>query len=187
MLDLLIHLDQQLFVLINSKWTSPWADQFFPFITDMHKSPIFNIIFIPALIGFFINKKGIKKGLLVFLFCAISIASSDLIGNWGFKKTIQRLRPAETQGLEVQVRSSFGGYSFVSNHSANMFNLATFISVIYPPIRIPVYSVAFLIGYSRVYNGVHFPADVLIGALLGCIVGSVFTKFCFFTLKKIDT
>ncbi|MGZ3771835.1 MAG: phosphatase PAP2 family protein, partial [Bdellovibrio sp.] len=140
MLDFILGLDKSLFVLINSQWTAPWADLFFPFITDLHKTVLFITVFVPLVLGTFIWRRGLKKGLIIFFFCLLSIGASDGFGNYAFKKTVQRPRPAETQGLEVKVRAPFGGYSFVSNHANNMFNFATFTSSIFPPAAIPAFT-----------------------------------------------
>ncbi|QDK39577.1 phosphatase PAP2 family protein [Bdellovibrio sp. NC01] len=186
MLEFILNLDKRLFFLINSQWTSPWADHFFPSITDLHKTLVFKLTVVPFIIGMFLWTKGLKKGFVVFIFCLLSVLISDGVGNWAFKKTVQRPRPAETQDLVVQVRAPFGGYSFVSNHATNMFSLATFISMIYPVVTIPLYALAFLIGYSRIYSGVHFPTDVICGAMLGIIVGIMFAKLCKRVMARLD-
>lgn len=187
MLDFILGLDKSLFILVNSQWTAAWADQFFPFVTDLHKTPFFKTVLVPLILAIFIWRRGLKKGLVIFFFCALSVGASDGFGNWALKKTVQRPRPAETQNLEVQVRSPFGGYSFVSNHATNMFTFASFATVIFPPAAVPLYSLATLIAYSRVYNGVHFPTDVICGALLGCIFGIMFARFCQKVLARVDS
>ena len=113
---------------------------------------------------------------MCFVGLIFSLATSDLIGNYGFKKTFARPRPAETAGVVAIVRSNFGGYSFVSNHSTNMFNFATYTTAIVPAAALPVFGIAVLVAYSRVYNGVHFPSDILVGAILGALIGYVFSK-----------
>ncbi|MDG0814800.1 phosphatase PAP2 family protein [Bdellovibrio sp. PAP01] len=187
MLEFIVNLDKRLFVLINSQWTSSWADHFFPNITDLHKTLPFKLTVVPLLIGLFIWTRGLKKGLTILLFCVMAVLISDGIGNYAFKKTVQRPRPAETQDLTVQVRAPFGGYSFVSNHATNMFSVATFLSIIYPLAAIPLYFIASLVGYSRIYNGVHFPLDVICGGLLGAMVGFMFAKLCQRAMGRIDT
>lgn len=186
MLDFILDLDKKLFVLINSKWTAPWADQFFPAITDLHKTFYFKAIVVPLIILLFMWRRGIKNGLIIFLFCISAVLAADGIGNYGFKKTVQRPRPGDTVGLHVQARSGYGGYSFVSNHAVNMFTFASFIAVVFPAASASVYAIAMLIGYSRVYNGVHFPTDVLCGALLGCLVGALFARICLRLTHRLD-
>ena len=185
MLDFILSLDKSLFVLVNSHWTAAWADQFFPFITDLHKTPFFKYVLVPVILALFIWRRGLKKGLIIFVFALLSVSISDGVGNWALKKTVQRPRPANTQGLDVQVRAPFGGYSFVSNHSTNMFSFASFTSAIFPPATVPLYTLATVVAYSRVYNGVHFPTDVICGALLGMIFGSLFARLCKLILDRI--
>ncbi len=186
MLDFILNLDKRLFLLINSDWTAPWADVFFPFITDLHKKNPVKLIMIPLIIGLFIWRRGWKKGCTIFIMAVLSVSLSDAVGNWAFKKTVQRPRPAETQGLQVTVRAPFGGYSFVSNHATNMFNFATFTSVIFPVMAAPMFALAVLVGYSRVYNGVHFPTDVLAGAALGMILGILMARLCLKVMERFD-
>lgn len=187
MLDFILDLDKSLFIMVNSQWTAGWADAFFPFITDLHKTSFFKLVLVPLILGLFVWRRGLKKGLVIFFFCVLAVSASDGFGNWALKKTVQRPRPAETTGLQVQVRAPFGGYSFVSNHATNMFSFASFTSVIFPPAAVPVYTLATVVAYSRVYNGVHFPTDVLGGALLGCLFGILFAKLCQRLLAKIDS
>ncbi|MEN0059856.1 MAG: phosphatase PAP2 family protein [Bdellovibrio sp.] len=186
MLDYILNLDKGLFVLINSQWTAGWADAFFPFITDLHKTAFFKFVMIPFILGIFIWRRGLKKGLVIFFVCLLAIGASDLIGNRGFKKTVQRPRPAETANLQVEVRAPFGGYSFVSNHATNMFCFASYIGIIFPPSAMPLYALATVIAYSRVYNGVHFPTDVMCGALLGCLIGVLFAKLCLQVFRRME-
>ncbi len=184
MLELLLHLDHWLFQLINTQWTAPWADVFFPLITDLHKTLAFKLTMLPLIVYLLIKKLQWKKGVLTFLFMVFSMSLADGIGNYAFKKTIQRPRPAHTENLEVQVRAKFGGYSFVSNHAANSFAVATFAGLVFPKLLFPLYGIAALIAYSRVYNGVHFPTDVTAGAILGIMVSLMTYQLYKFVLNK---
>ncbi|UOF00273.1 phosphatase PAP2 family protein [Bdellovibrio reynosensis] len=131
-------------------------------------------------------RRGLKKGLTIFLFCLLSVGISDGFGNYALKKTVQRLRPGDTVGLEVVNRSPYGGgFSFVSNHATNMFSFASFTSAIFPPATIPLYGLASIVAYSRVYNGVHYPADVICGGLLGMAFGLLFATLCLRLLSRL--
>lgn len=159
--------------MINQGLAGPFQDWFFPFITDLHKQAWFTFSVYPTLFGFYIYKYK-KWGILYFVFCAMTIGVSDLSGNRLFKKVVERTRPFQTEGLSVTKRTPAHGASFISNHAANIFAIATFTSAFFPAGRFIFFGIAFLIGYSRVYNGVHFPLDVICGALWGIAVSLLF-------------
>ncbi len=166
----IISLDHAFFKLINQAWSNEAFDIFFPFITDLHKTLIFKIVLVVVLLSLHIYK--LKKwGPIFTLLCFFSMALTDFSGNELFKKNFNRARPFEITELNSQQRSpARAGSSFISNHSANMFALAT-LNVLLMPITAPLFmTVAFLSAYSRVYNGVHFPADVIAGAMWGAFV-----------------
>ena len=150
-------------------------------ITDLHKSPYFAIVIIPFFLGLFLWKYK-KRGVWLFLGLIFCLGLSDWTGNQ-IKKNVRRLRPGDTIGIEVTTRSPYGGYSFVSNHAANMFALATYSSFFVPPLTLPVFSLAFLVAYSRVYNGVHYPSDIFFGALLGILLGCLCSRGLNYFLK----
>jgi undecaprenyl-diphosphatase len=185
MLEQLISLDKYLFQLVNSEWTSTWADFLFPFITDLHKNVYFKAVLLPVFLLLLLRQRGFARGTLIFIISFFCLGISDGTATWIFKKNVQRPRPPNTQGLTVNVRAPFGGYSFVSNHAANTFSLATFIGLALPQTRIVIFSIALLVGYSRVYCGVHFPLDVICGALLGITIGLLMMHIYRFILLKL--
>jgi membrane-associated phospholipid phosphatase len=86
---------------------------------------------------------------------------ADLVTSFG-KLTIARARPHYHPLIPVPP-----SHSFPSGHSASSFAAATVIALISPRLRVPAFVLAGAIAFSRVYNGVHWPSDVLVGALVG--------------------
>jgi undecaprenyl-diphosphatase len=169
--DFIISLDQDLLKLINQTWSNSYFDAFFPFITDLHKTWYF-VLLMTLFIFFLPTQKIGKKGLWIGLCILISMALTDWTGSQFFKNPINRDRPFQISELSVVQRSpAQPGRSFISNHAANMAAFAAASSVLIPPSQIFVILVAILTAYSRVYTGVHFPTDVLAGALWGTLIG----------------
>ncbi len=165
----ILEIDQSLFYFINTTLTNSLFDIFFPFITDLNKSIYFDLTVYPFLF-LILYKKFSKKSFMIFLFCALSIGTADFIGNEVFKQNFQRLRPGDNPTIQAIVRSPYGGFSFISNHAANIFAFAVFMSFFLPYLRVPFFTIACLIAFSRVYNGVHFPTDVIVGAFVGSMI-----------------
>ena len=63
--------------------------------------------------------------------------------------------------------------SFPSGHTASAFAFATAVTADVPILAVPLFGLATAVGYSRVHTGVHYPADVMAGAILGVAVGSI--------------
>lgn len=179
-LDGLLYLDQSLLFLINQTTSNSFFDWFFPAITDMHKTNIFKFGFLPLLFVVFLYKWGLKI-LIFFSGLALSLGLNDWLGSQ-FKHFFSRPRPFEVFHQVIQ-RSEAGGFSFPSNHAANTFCAAMFFSLFFPKGRWFFFTFAFLVSYSRVYNGVHYPIDIFAGALLGMSVGSSLG----WLMKKINT
>lgn len=166
--------DSQLFLWLNHQLVNPLFDAVLPFFRDsIFWMPLY--LFIIAFIFFNFGGKGFWW-LLAFL---TTVALTDLTGTYLFKETIQRLRPCNEPSLAGQVRlvirSCPGGYSFLSNHAANHFGLATFMVCsfgrIFKPWVYVFYLWAVLISFAQIYVGVHYPLDILGGAVLGLVAG----------------
>lgn len=164
-------LDQDLFLFLNGLHTD-WLDPIMWWLSD-------KLIWIPlyAFILYLIIRKYNWRSVGILLSIAILIAASDQLSVW-LKFYFERSRPTHTEGLIDQIHTLnnyFGGpYGFVSSHASNSFALATFTSLFLSPFFknywIYAFIWAFLVSYSRIYLGVHFPGDILGGAILGIIL-----------------
>lgn len=123
------------------------------------------------LLLFFIRKQFGKKIFLILGIVLLLIFSSDQLSVL-IKNKVERYRPCHNTEISNQVHTingCGGQYGFVSSHASNTFALALFLSLI---IRKKSFSIlmilwAALVSYSRIYGGVHYPSDILGGALLG--------------------
>jgi undecaprenyl-diphosphatase len=171
------HLDQQLFLFLNSI-NSPFFDQLMHAISG-------KIIWVPLYLAILIwlGKTYKRKFLVILLFIIIAATLSDQFSVL-VKNIVQRLRPClepELHGMVHLFKGECGGmYSFVSSHATNSFDVAL-LSLLF--IRKRWYTVSILIwasviGYSRIYLGVHYPGDVICGSMLGAFIGwSVYTLY----------
>ncbi len=179
MLQEIIALDKTLFDLIHNQWTSSLLDMLMPGITDLHRIWWFKFILVPSILitWFFLSR---KKALKHFFALILVVGATDLISHRLIKANVQRLRPRHHQDLNVHLKTRpHAGWSFTSNHAANNFAAATYLTLAYP-VMWPTYFLAMTIAYSRTYVGVHFPLDVLGGATLGILLALILT----FILRK---
>jgi undecaprenyl-diphosphatase len=167
----LIEMDRSLFELINLVWTNVVLDFVLPRITDLHKQSWF-ILSAFALLGVWVwrQKTHALKWILVLV---LSVGFSDLFAYRVVKKTVARPRP-QYSGVNYQLRTNHhSGDSFPSNHAANMFAAATILSGAFPAFAPGFFLIALMVAYSRVYVGVHFPIDVITGALIGLMIAMI--------------
>lgn len=179
----MVKLDQQLFVFINSSLSNPVFDKVMPFVTDLHKNPWFLATVVPLLLGLWIYRQK-KKAIPVIVGLVLTVSATDSFNYRILKPMFQRPRPTAVEQT-IQVRSHVnGGHSFPSNHAANNFAAATFLSFCYPSYALIYFAVASLIAFSRVYVGVHYPFDVLGGAVVGFAFGLFFYKILAIILRR---
>lgn len=92
-----------------------------------------------------------------------------------FKEIFKRPRPYESYPWVIK-RATASGYSMPSGHAAMSFEAAYIWSERFPSLWPIFYSIAAYISLSRIYYGVHYPSDVLIGALIGYLNASIISK-----------
>jgi undecaprenyl-diphosphatase len=127
----------------------------------------------------FIYKKNWKEIVLIILSLTLLIVLCDQISSGFFKPFFHRFRPTHHPDFQDQVDIVLGyrggKYGFISSHAANSFGFAVFTALIFRNrlFTVLILLFAFLNGYSRIYLGVHFISDVVVGALVGTIVGYI--------------
>jgi undecaprenyl-diphosphatase len=180
-LQTLDRFDKWLFQKVNGQWTNSLFDSVFPFLRQSNIwMPLYLFLFVFVALNF---KKNSWWWILFFM---CTVALTDMIGTRVFKHSFERLRPCSDPEFASSVRMIIndcaGGYSFISNHAANHFGLATFLYFTlrhyFPKWIWIAYLWAAAISYSQVYVGVHYPFDVICGALVGIIFG-LFTAMFF--------
>ncbi|QJP34839.1 phosphatase PAP2 family protein [Nonlabens sp. Ci31] len=162
--------------LFLNDWGSDAIDLFFNIIT--HK---FYAIPLYAFVLFILYRKlGIRNLAIALIAIALLIACSDQLANL-FKNSFERLRPFREpalEGLISKVGKSGGTYGFYSGHASSAVAFATFLWFIlrrkHKTIGIVMIIWAVLVAYSRVYLGVHYLGDVLMGAFMGTLLGLFF-------------
>ncbi len=173
MLEALLHWDYAAFQSVNPGMHHPWLDVLMPYLRN-------KFFWIPLYVGvavfLWLNLRG--KGAWIVLGAVVTIAISDTISSKVLKPFVQRERPCRDvlvhERAEVLVPCG-GGYSFPSAHATNHFALAVYLigtmGRFFRRGRYLWLLWAASIAFAQVYVGVHFPLDVLAGALLGTFIG----------------
>lgn len=181
----IVRADQELFLWLNGLHT-PWLDTLMYWIT-------FKYTWIPLyilLITLTVRAEGWKKGGWVVLTVILAVVAADKITSGFMKPYFVRLRPCHDPTINTvmhHVTDCGGLYGFASSHASTSFALAV---AWFGLLRNKVPQMAFLFvwalvyAYSRIYVGVHYPLDILVGGLVGALAGFCFVQLYYIFLKR---
>lgn len=185
-------IDQSIVLLING-WNTPVLDETMWIVSS-------KIIWIPLyvyLIYLASKKLNYKQTILFTIIAIMSVVFSDLISHHCFKEVFQRFRPSHNLLLINKLHfyktspDEFyqgGLYGFVSSHAANFFAIALFTGLAlkeyYPRILTKLLIIASFVSFSRIYLGVHYLSDIVVGAIVGSLISYILYRFVYLDLKE---
>ncbi len=164
--------DAWLFPLLNGAWTHPWLDVAMPLVTNQKPwLPFLAIIWFWLLLG----RGGAWRRLAILLL--LIVIGSDQVSSTLIKPLVQRKRPCcaeQNVRLLVPCKTS---KSFPSSHATNTAGVAGVVWLEAGwKFGLPVWALAAIVGFSRIYVGVHYPSDVLFGHLLGLVLAFLLVR-----------
>ena len=174
----LLQFDKHFFYLINTKWQNSLFDIIMPLLRHANFwVPLYLFLFVFALANF-------RKNVFWWAcFAGATVILTDFVSSDIIKENIFRLRPCNDNSLIPAARLLLSykpqSSSFTSSHACNHFALAVFF---YQTLKNHIgkwayifFLWAIIIIYAQVYVGVHFPLDVISGALVGIVFGYLST------------
>lgn len=174
MIEFLYTIDKAIFLFINQTLSNPIGDVLWPIITDYNRILAIQIPLV--IVWLLLIVKGGRTGRTVAIMIIPAIFLSDQFNSGFIKELVGRARPCHQvdgvsviQGIHMLVDCG-PGKSFPSSHAVNNFAVGTIFSYYYPKWKWWFLGWAALVALSRPAVGVHYPSDILGGAVLGTMI-----------------
>ncbi len=180
MSDFLYSIDLLIFYFFNHTISLPVLDRFFSLITSVSNWYIAYVI----LLGISWTKGGLRGKVAVFGIILL-ILVSDQTGYRILKEFFARPRPCNVLSDVITPLGCTGTFSFPSNHALNNFAAAFFFYKLFPNLKWILFITAALVSISRVYLGLHYPSDIIGGALIGILFGFIFAEIALLSENKL--
>lgn len=171
MTDFLYSIDLSILYFFNHTLSTGFLDKFFSIITNVNNWYIAYII----LLGISWTKGG-RTGKIAVIGILLLIIVGDQLGHRVIKEIFQRERPCNVLTDILTPLGCTGSYSFPSNHALNNFAAAMFFCRLFPNLKWILFITAFLVALSRLYLGLHYPSDMIGGAVIGMFLGYIFAE-----------
>ena len=174
--EALQHIDEQIFLLINREWANAVFDTILPPIRDK----MFWVPMYVVLAGIILYAYRLRGVWMVLLLLA-NFGASDQLSSAVIKPAVGRVRPCNDPAFQdsvtLRIDACGGGKSFTSSHATNTFAFAVMCILLFRRrsrwVTPAALLWAFSISYAQVYVGVHYPLDILGGALLGTLISVI--------------
>ena len=172
MLDWLLHLDRDLFVYLNGLGSDRFDGLWLIITKQFNWIPVFAIIMYLTF-----KRLGWRHAVMLILLIALLILITDQTTNL-IKNFFQRLRPGNNPEIAHIIRSvqNHSSYSFISGHASNSMACAYFLyRVLKPYLRYMgfIFLWPLIFAYSRIYLGLHYPGDILVGYCYGLLTATL--------------
>lgn len=182
MLETLNSIDQALFLFINTTLANPLTDALMPVVTSDN---LLRVLYGAAMAILLI--KGNARLRWLVLFSALVLLVTDQLSSAVLKPMIARPRPCHVLTDIHLLVGCGGGKAMPSSHAANAFGQAALFALVVPRWRWYLWGFASIVAISRVFVGVHYVGDVVVGAMLGALVGVVLAwAFGWFEMRVVN-
>jgi undecaprenyl-diphosphatase len=181
MSDFFYSIDLTVFYFFNHSLSLPVLDKIFSIITSVNNWLITYVVLLSLT-----WKYGEKRGKIAVIITLIMVTVTDQTGYRLLKEFFARPRPCDILPDVITPLGCTGTFSFPSNHALNNFAAASFFSFLFPKFRTILFITASIIAISRVYLGLHYPSDIIGGALIGVVFGYIFSELVLFIERKLE-